>query len=436
MNRLTGRMTGGSPGIAPNEDDPPLLSWSEDRFILVSLFLLACSLRIGLAVWTGLGRTENVDAYEYYLEAVGIVDGKGLVHGLPNGRICVSAFNMPMAPLLLSCGMSIFGATPTVARLVAIVFGSLSAPLLYSIARAIMLRRWALLVGLGCAGHPIFLYSSIQTLTEPFYIPSLFLAVLLGIRAMRRPGFATACTDGVAWGLAALCRPHAVPALVLTAIGMGIGLRSWRSPVGLIVGMVLVLTPWWARNLIVFGKPVLLSLEGGETFLGSNNPYVVEDPELAGLWIPPMSIPEYRSRMIQCDNELDVNNTQMGMSFAYLRSRPRVIPGLVLNKMLRWLTPITNSGGLNRIVVLSTYGTLLVLVILGVVFGTVRCCPLLLITLAVTLADLAIVGVYWGNLTRGRIALELIWLPWGVQTFRLLVAKPVMARYRKQAHVV
>ncbi len=72
-----------------------------------------------------------------------------------------------------------------------------------------------------------------------------------------------------------------------------------------------------------------------------------------------------------------------------------------------------------------TYGSLVVLVLLGVVFRTVRYSPLLGATLAITLADFAIVGIYWGNLTRGRISLEVIWLPWGVQTLRLLFVEPL-----------
>ena len=152
---------------------------------------------------------------------------------------------------------------------------------------------------------------------------------------------------------------------------------SWRLPLGLILGAVIVLTPWWARNFVVFGKPVLLSLEGGETFLGSNNPYVVADPSLAGMWIAPMGIPEYRVQMKQCNNEIELNATMMRIGIDYLRGHPEVIPRLIINKWARWLTPITKTGGLNRILVLSSYGSLLVLVILGVVFGTVRhlrCC--------------------------------------------------------------
>jgi len=424
----------GPPGITPDGDGPRLFSWSEDRLILLALFLLAWGLRVGLAAWMGLGQLgdPSSDPRGNYLEAVGLIEGRGLVGNLPNGSSHLSAFNMPLSPLLLACGMKAFGTTAIVAQMVAISIGSLAAPLMYLVAGTLMPRRWALLAGLAGAIHPAFLFYSIQPWTEPFYIPFLLLAVLLAVRAIRRPGFATAFADGVAWGLAALCRPHAVPALVLAALGMGLIQRSWRPVLGLVLGTVLVLTPWWTRNFIVFGKPVLLSLEGGETFVGANNPYVVRDPELAGMWIAPMSVPEYRARMLRCETEIEVNDCQMEIGLNYLRGHPGVIPRLVFNKWARWLTPITKSGGLNRLLVLCTYGVLLALVVLGVVFGAVRYSPLLVATLAITLADLAVVGVYWGNLTRGRIPLELIWLPWGVQTFRLLVGVPIAGWYRRR----
>jgi hypothetical protein len=410
-----------------------VLSLPADAIFLTVLFLMAWGVRVGLAGLGGLDRIEEGDAQVYYSEAVRMVEGKGLVRNLPSGIPHLSALNMPLTPLLLACGMKVFGTAPTVARVVAITIGSVSAPLTYLIAGTIMPRRWALLAGLACAIHPNFLFYSILTMTEPFYIPLLLLAVLLAIRAVRCAGFANAFAAGVAWGLAALCRPHAVPALILIAFGIGLTVRSWRPVLGLILGSVLVLMPWWARNYAVFARPVLLSLEGGETFLGANNPYVVENPELAGMWIAPMSIPEYRARMIQSVDELEINSTLMQIGIGYLRAHPEVIPGLVLKKWARWLTPITKSGGMIRAVVLVSYGGLLALVITGVAFGAVRNAPLLLPTLAITLADLAIVAVYWGNLTRGRIDLELIWLPWGVQTFRLLVAAPIAGWFRSSS---
>ena len=424
----------GSSGIAPKGDDPPLVSWSRDRLILLALFLLAWGSRVGLAAWMGLGQIggPSSDPSWFYQAAVALVEGRGLVGTLPNGSLQLSAFIMPLTPLLLACGMKAFGTTAIVAQMVAISISSLAASLMYLVAGTIMPRRWALLAGLAGAIHPTFLFYSIQPWTEPFYIPFLLLAVLLAVPAIRKPGFTTAFADGVAWGLAALCRPHAVPAMVLAALGMGLIQRSWRPVLGLVLGTVLVLTPWWTRNFVVFGKPVLLSLEGGETFLGANNPYVVWDPELAGMWIAPMSIPEYRARILRCETEIEVNDCQMEIGLNYLSGHPHVIPRLVLNKWARWLTPITKSGGLIRLAVMSTYGSLLALVILGVVFRTVRYCPLLVATLAITLADIVIVGLYWGNLTRGRIALELIWLPWGIQTLRLLVAAPIAGWHRRR----
>ena len=401
--------------------------------ILVALFAVAWVLRVGLAAWTGPYHQENHDALGHYSTAVGLIEGRGMSGTLPNGDRCPSAFKMPLPTILLAFGMRVFGTSEFVARMVAISFSSMAAPLMYLIAATIMPRRWAVLAGFGCAFQPAYVFYSILTLTEPFYVPLLLLAVLLSVHAIQNPGFATAFIDGLVWGVAALCRPHAVPALVLTAIGMGLIQKSWRPVLGIFLGTAIVLTPWWARNLAVFGKPILLSLEGGETFLGANNPYVANDPDLVGMWISPMTVPEYRARIIRSQTEIELNDCMMEMAVPYLKANPHVIPRLVFNKWARWLTPITSSGGLNRLMVLCTYGVLLALVALGLISRTIRYSPLLVATVAITLADFATVGLYWGNLTRGRIALELIWLPWGVQTFRLLIAAPLAGWYRRKS---
>jgi hypothetical protein len=403
-----------------------------DRVNLILLFLLAFALRLGLAAWNGLNRSPVGDAGAHYAEAVGLLEGKGLQGVLPNGTPCPSAFKMPLTSLVLAGGMTLFGKSPLVATLVAIGCGSLAAPLLYLTARTLMPPGWAILAGLGGALQPVYFIVSIQTLTEPFYVPLLLLATLLSVWAIQRPGFATAFIDGVAWGLAALCKPQAVPAALLVAFGLGLALKSWRSPLCLILGAALVMTPWWVRNFNVFGRPILLCLEGGETFLGANNPFVATNPDFAGMWLAPMSIPEYRARMLQCKSEAEVNDTLMEIGLDYLKGHPRVIPGLILKKWARWLTPVTASGGLGRLILLCSYGGLLMAVLLGLVLGKIRYSPLLISTLAITLTDFAVVGLYWGNLTRGRIPLEFTWLPWGVQSLRLLVGLPIADWYRRR----
>jgi hypothetical protein len=205
-----GRAAGGS-GVR-------LLTWPDDRVNLVLLFMAAWGLRVGLLAWGGLDWMGEIDGEGYYSEAVGLVEGRGIVRILPNGRPQLSAFHMPLTPLVLAGGMKVFGTSATVARMIAIAIGSLSAPLMYLIARTIMPRRWAVCAGLACAIHPTFLFYSIQTVSQPFYVPLNLLGVLLAVRALQRPGFATAFTDGVAWGLAALCRPQG-------------STTAWRTPV-------------------------------------------------------------------------------------------------------------------------------------------------------------------------------------------------------------
>jgi hypothetical protein len=168
---------------------------------------------------------------------------------------------------------------------------------------------------------------------------------------------------------------------------------------------------------------VPLATEGGETFLGSNNPYVVHDPHWHGIWIAPVGIAEYREQLKPIQDELQRSEVQYHLAVDYLRQHPGVIPGLVLNKLWRWLSPITGTEGLVRLLVLCSYGSLLLLLMVGVVRGGFPSSAALHLVLMCTLVMSAITVAYWGNLTRGRLPVELLWLPWAAA-----VARPRVTR--------
>jgi hypothetical protein len=197
----------------------------------------------------------------------------------------------------------------------------------------------------------------------------------------------------------------------------------WQRALLFLFGFAVLVAPWLIRNERLFGSP-LLATESGETFLGSNNPYVLSDPALHGMWKSPMGIPEYRKAIESDYNEVERNQIQNQIARNYLKENPRVIPLLVFYKLERWLTPITVSGGMVRLVVLGSYGVLLLFLAIGcfrkIYHGSVE----LHLVLFWSLLMAALTAVYWGNLTRGRLPLELVWLPWGsiaaFDTFRWL----------------
>ena len=112
--------------------------------------------------------------------------------------------------------------------------------------------------------------------------------------------------------------------------------------------------PWLIRNEQLFGSP-LLATESGETFLGSNNPYVVGDLALCtACGRSPNAIPEYRKAIEFDYNEVEHNQIQNQIAFYPLNPARGSLLAFCY-KLERWLTPITVSGGLVRLLVIASF---------------------------------------------------------------------------------
>jgi hypothetical protein len=190
----------------------------------------------------------------------------------------------------------------------------------------------------------------------------------------------------------------------------------WRAVALIASGVAVALAPWVIRNYLVIGTPVLLATEGGETMLGANNPYVLNDPKLYGMWVAPVSVPEYKARLAPVRGEVERNRAQNEIAYEFLTQHADEIPVLVYRKILRWLTPVTHTGGVIRVIVLCSYGLLLAVLAVGLVRRRVVPSPQLTAALIGTPCFFVVTAIYWGNLTRGRVPLELLWLPVAVHT--------------------
>jgi hypothetical protein len=273
-------------------------------------------------------------------------------------------------------------------------------------------RGAALFAGLACAFYPTYIYYSLRIFSEPYFIPMFLLSLVLTIPAIESAKSWPASLAGIAWGLTVMIRPHALPIAGLISLYLAYH-KKWLRGALVALGVFVFLTPWLIRNQLVLGHPVLLATESGETLLGANNPYVYDDPALHGMWLSPMKVPEYAERLRPVRDEVERSRLQSEIAMDYLRRNPNKIPILGYYKLRRWLTPITVSRGLIRVIVLASYGTLLVLLILSSFLRVFSRSAALDIALIATFVFLAVSAVYWGGLTRGRLPLEILWIPWG-----------------------
>ena len=168
-----------------------------------------------------------------------------------------------------------------------------------------------------------------------------------------------------------MVRPHAVPLAALICLYLA-KRKLWSHAMCLALGVAVFLVPWVIRNENVLGSPVFLATESGETLLGANNPYVYKDPSLHGMWLSPLRIPEYVELLRPVHDEVERSRVQTSVAVDYLRRNPRSVPLLAYYKLVRWLTPLTVTHGLIRLLVLVSYGSLLLLLLMGAVLKGLR----------------------------------------------------------------
>ncbi|MFO0951767.1 MAG: dolichyl-phosphate-mannose-protein mannosyltransferase [Isosphaeraceae bacterium] len=236
------------------------------------LIVLAGVLARGLMILKGgIGPAVPPDDPDRYLPlARSVAAGEGfLIDGRP------TAYRPPLYPLTLAPIVALMG--DRVAIGVAAWHLLLGTATVLATARAA--RGWglgparALAAAAVVAFDPVLLAQARPVMTETL---AAFLTAAT-LAALTRPGATGLILGGFFFGLSALCRPSAWPALGLTLaailfVGEGsIGSRARRAALLLLLAIVTA-SPWAFRNVVVFGEPVWTTTHGGYTLYLANNP--------------------------------------------------------------------------------------------------------------------------------------------------------------------
>ncbi len=255
------------------------------------------------------------------------------------------------------------------------------------------------------AAYPKLIYYSGEIVTETPYILLLALAASTLIRAREHPlSFWRWAAAGMLIGLATLCRSALlgfIPVVCLWAIlvqpkrGRGIANGALLA-----AGFVLVMAPWWARNLAVHGRFVPATTEGGFTFWVTNN----DRADGGGHCFFPDDKASFDGLS---EAEIDRRFYQMG--WAYVRSHPGRFVELAATKFVRFWRPWPHAsepsvGVLAAIVAGLSFTPVLFLAVWGAIAARARWRELLPIYLLFgyyTLLHMVLMAI-----TRYRLPLE------------------------------
>lgn len=253
--------------------------------VLALIFLLALGLR-GLVFVKNINDMRvSYDPRNYWIMSHQLVDDGiyGYAYdspsGTPNARI------MPGYPLFLAAIYKILGdkyLQITAVRLLQVIISSLSAVLGFYFVRKVFKKDgMALITALFIAIYPTYVLSSFMLLTETLALFTMLLYFCLLAHALESGKVVINLITGIAFGIHLMIRPALMPLFILPFI-FYIFMKKDRPQqknhllVSFLIqlsGVVIVLAPWWIRNVITLGEFILTAEGSGNPFLAGTYPY-------------------------------------------------------------------------------------------------------------------------------------------------------------------
>jgi len=246
-------------------------------------------------VWVLVARRNfalHGDDFFYHWQANALADGMGFINPLTwkaLHRIDPSGAHPPLYAMYLAVISKFGGTTPLAHRLASTVLGAGGVVLVGMVARRIAGPRAMLIAAFLAAVYPMLWINDGMLVSESLYIPLVALLLLFSYRLWDSRSWLDAALLGGAIGLAALTRPEAVMLVALVGLpflfAKSTGDAKRQILMFLLIGgtCLVVILPWWVRNLTTFEKPVFLATGHGSVLQSANCDQTYSGPYL-GYW--------------------------------------------------------------------------------------------------------------------------------------------------------
>lgn len=257
-----------------------------------------------------LGFTDN---FFYSVQADLLADGKGYAdpfHWERTGQLIASADHPPLYSTYLAVFSFLGLDGATYHRLASSLLGAATVVVVGLVARRLAGDRAGLLAAAIAAIYPPLWIVDGTLVAESPYALMIGLTVLAALRLADRPRWRAAAVLGGVIGLAALTRSEGVTLLALLVVPLLLVRPiAWHRRAGLlavtVVATMLVIAPWFVRNLSRFEEPVPLAYGAGyvlkigncdPTYSGTMFGYWDISCAYAGSLLPDKSVAEQKAR--------------------------------------------------------------------------------------------------------------------------------------------
>lgn len=263
---------------------PELLTWTQKalqkarrwpadprvRWWFVVLALAA----VARLVWILLVPTQPAEDFRAYHELAARLS-RGLGYVKEAGTQLVPTAYRPVGyPFFLSLIYRVCGPSIAAAKVAGLLLGLATVALSYLLGRLCVGERAAKVAALIIAlipGQVVYAnFLATETLSTPLLLASIYIVIRY------RENLLVSLAAGALIGATALVRP---PVLTLPAVVLVYYLASRMKPVEalasfalIMAGMLVVLSPWMARNYMAFRRLIWVSTNGGTNLFIGNNP--------------------------------------------------------------------------------------------------------------------------------------------------------------------
>ncbi|HBO42699.1 MAG TPA: hypothetical protein DD670_01925 [Planctomycetaceae bacterium] len=359
---------------------------------LVLLLAAAFVLRLAAGFWWQSRAGDGFgfgDSESYWALGRAIASGEPYRFGNAESRV----FRTPGYPLLLAPLFFVGGpeTSPIWGRVLGAFLGTLSVLGVWWLARRLFDPKAGRIAGAMAAVYPEAVAGSVLVLSEAPFCPLMLANLGLWIAAWRsdspRRAFWTACAAGATAGAAILVRPSW---LLFLPFGLAVGLILERAAgrkqdrgesvssrwncrplwlgAAMLLGLVVVMAPWWIRNAAIVGRFVPTSLEVGASLADGLGPQATGASDMAFV---DRVIEQERLAPSGPDVPLEVrlDRRLRGDALDWARRHPGRVVWLAGVKFVRMWNIWPNEASLSawplRFLVMLTYVPVVLLGILG-----------------------------------------------------------------------
>jgi 4-amino-4-deoxy-L-arabinose transferase-like glycosyltransferase len=220
------------------------------------------------------------------------------------------------------------------------------------------------------AVYPPLIWVAGYAYSEAVFWPAGLTLALVMSRALESPpgkAWWRAILFGVIAGLSILLRAATLLFVPLAGLWL-LWKRRWIPLAGLVIGLVVVLTPWTIRNFNFYGHFVLVASDGGVTFWTGNNSLAIGEGDMAANPHLKYANQELRAKHPHL-NEEQMEPVYYAESLGWMRAHPGDWLWLMMKKVFYLVVPIGPSYTLHsaRYYVLTwvSYGLVLAFALVG-----------------------------------------------------------------------